>query len=319
MPLLEIDGVLTLLACPACGEPLTGPADSLTCSSQPCRRVYPAIGKRPTPVLIDTDTSIADVAALLKTDGVSQIGRGGQGWLSRLAVRLAFSRNKTAEQYARRIAADMVAETKDRKARLLVVGGAEVGSGIESLYENKDIDLIAFDIYASEHCQFIADGHRIPLLSESVDAVLIQAVLEHVLSPQQVVDEIHRVLRPGGLVYADSPFMVPVHEGPYDFMRFSESAHRYLFRRFTARESGVVGGLGTQLHWSLWSFGRGIHRRVGQVIRFGFFWLPMLDRWLDPRATVDGAASVFFYGHSSPYAISPHEIIEYYSGSQGRH
>src|ERR1700722_15055684 len=77
MPFLEINDILTLLSCPACGEPLTGPADSLTCSSPTWRRGYPVVGKRPTPILIDTDTSIADVAALLKTDGVSQIGRGG--------------------------------------------------------------------------------------------------------------------------------------------------------------------------------------------------------------------------------------------------
>jgi len=319
MPLLEIDNILDLLACPACGQALTGSAESLTCSSGTCHRVYRSIGKRPKPILIDSDASIVDVTALLKTDGDSQIERGGQGWFGRLAARLATGRNETAENYAQRLARDVVAETGDRRARLLIVGGGEVGSGIDSLYGNEDIDLIAFDIYGSGHCQFIADGHQIPLLGGSVDGVLIQAVLEHVLRPQEVVDEIYRVLRPGGLVYADTPFMWPVHEGPYDFMRFSESAHRYLFRHFAVRSSGVVGGLGTQLQWALHSFGCGIHRRVGQLFRAGFFWLPMVDSWLDPGVTVDGAASVFFYGHSSQHVISPHEIIDYYSGSQRRH
>jgi SAM-dependent methyltransferase len=236
--------------------------------------------------------------------------------LSRLVTRITVHRNRAAERLVQQLAIDLIAETKDRRPRLLIVGGGAVGNGIESLYADPNLDLLAFDIYESEQCQFIADAHQIPLLDRTVDGVLIQAVLEHVLNPQGVVDEIHRVLRPGGLVYADTPFMQQVHEGPYDFTRFTESGHRYLFRRFEARSSGVTGGLGTQLHWSLLYFGRGIHRRVGQVFWVGFSWLHLLDRLLDPKAAVDGASGVFFYGHSSTRLISPQEIIEYYSGAQ---
>jgi SAM-dependent methyltransferase len=266
--------------------------------------------------LIDSEASIVDVSALLKTGAASQINRSGQGLLGRIAIRLTVPRNKIAERFARQLATDLAAETTDRRPRLLIVGGGAVGNGIEFLYEDPNLDIIAFDIYSSENCQFIADGHQIPLRSGSVDGILIQAVLEHVLEPQRVVDEVHRVLRPGGLVYADTPFMQQVHEGPYDFTRFTESGHRYLFRRFEARNSGAVGGLGTQLHWSLIYFGRGINRKVGQLFWAGFFWLHGLDRLLDSKATVDGASSVFFYGHSSARSISPREIISYYSGDQ---
>ena len=67
---------------------------------------------------------------------------------------------------------------------------------------------------SSRNTQFVADAHRVPLATESVDALVIQAVLEHVLDPWRVAAEIHRVLRPGGLVYADTPFLQQVHEGP---------------------------------------------------------------------------------------------------------
>ena len=69
-------------------------------------------------------------------------------------------------------------------------------------------------------------------------------MLEHVLEPELVVAEIHRVLMPDGLVYAGTPFMQQVHEGPYDFMRFTESGHRWLFRRFERLASGATGGPG---------------------------------------------------------------------------
>jgi len=58
--------------------------------------------------------------------------------------------------------------------------------------------------------------------------MLVQAGLEHVRDLWQVVAEIHRVLKDDGLVYAETPFMQQVHEGPYDFTRFTESGHRYL-------------------------------------------------------------------------------------------
>jgi len=311
-----MSAVVSLLACPVCGNPLRGPVEVLSCTSNDCQRVYPAVGSNSTPILIDSDSSIVDISALLKTDAVSQISREAGGWLGRLVTRLTVHRNRTAEQFAQQLAADLVAETKGRRPRLLIVGGGAVGNGIESLYADPNLDIVAFDIYKSEQCQFIADGHQIPLLNGTVDGVLIQAVLEHVLHPQRVVDEIHRVLRPSGLVYADTPFMQQVHEGPYDFTRFTESGHRYLFRRFEVRSSGANGGLGTQLQWSLLYFGRGIHQRVGQILWIGFSWLSMLDHLLDPKATVDGASGVFFYGHSSIRSISPQEMIGYYSGAQ---
>ena len=115
---------------------------------------------------------------------------------------------------------------------MVVVGGGANQHGLDRLYQDPSINVIGFDIYGSDLVQFIADGHSIPLASGSVDAVVVQAVLEHVLDPPQVVREIHRVLRPDGIVYAETAFMQQVHEGAYDFTRYTESGHRWLFRDF---------------------------------------------------------------------------------------
>ena len=61
---------------------------------------------------------------------------------------------------------------------------------------------------------------------KEIDLVIIQAVLEHVMYPNKVVSEIYRVLKNDGLIYSETPFMQQVHEGPYDFSRFTESGHR---------------------------------------------------------------------------------------------
>jgi ubiquinone/menaquinone biosynthesis C-methylase UbiE len=250
----------------------------------------------------------------MKSDGSSQVDRD-IGRFQEYVMRRIEIRNKTAEYYVHRLVEDVTAETAGRP-RVLVIGGGEIGSGAEALCEEPNIDLIAFDIYASDNCQFLADGQQIPLKDKCIDGVVIQAVLEHVLNPQLVVAEIYRVLRLGGLVYADTPFMQQVHEGPYDFTRFTESGHRYLFRHFAVRNSGVVSGLGTQLLWSIIYFSRAINYHLGQIARVAFCWLPKFDHRLNPRVTVDGASSFFFYGHSSPEIISPAEIVSYYSGAQ---
>ena len=317
MPLATIHAFRHLLACPRCGGPLIGPFASLVCDHESCGHQYSAVGSLPKPVLIDPEASIVDVATVLASDGSSPVARayGGQ-LLNSLMRQLAHPRNTTAERYAGQLATDLVAETEGRP-RVLVIGGGTIGNGMESLYDDPRLDLLAFDIYASENVQFLADGHQVPLKDGSVNAVWIQAVLEHVLDPQAVVAEIRRVLRPGGLVYASTPFMQQVHEGPYDFTRFTESGHRYLFRHFTVRNSGAVAGLGTQLLWSIVYFSRGIHFRAGQIARLGFFWLPKLDHLLNPRVTVDGASGVFFYGHIGTETVTPAEIINYYSGAQG--
>ena len=90
---------------------------------------------------------------------------------------------------------------------VLLIGSGSIGSGLKNLYNDDSIKLIAFDIYPNNKIQFIADGHNIPLKDCSVDGVIIQAVLEHVLDPKIVVEEIYRVLKKDGVVYAETPFL----------------------------------------------------------------------------------------------------------------
>ncbi|WP_224003280.1 methyltransferase domain-containing protein [Aureimonas sp. SA4125] len=93
------------------------------------------------------------------------------------------------------------------------------------MYAHPRTRIVALIVYNSANSRLIADAHNIPLK----DALVVQAELEHVLQPRRVVAEIWRVLRPGGIVYVETPFMHHVHEGPFDFTRFTESGHRYLF------------------------------------------------------------------------------------------
>ena len=215
-----------------------------------------------------------------------------------------------------RMEALLKADNPDRNPRILVVGGGTVGDGLESLYADPSVDLISFDVYASAATQFVGDGHAIPLADASLDGVIVQAVLEHVLEPTVVAHEIERVLRVGGIVYADTPFLQQVHEGAYDFTRFTDSGHRFLFRGFERIDSGAVAGAGTALRWSVDYFVRALTRSVplGRIASLACFWLSHLDRFLDPKHSVDAASSVFFLGRRSDRAISGADVIDYYQG-----
>jgi SAM-dependent methyltransferase len=65
------------------------------------------------------------------------------------------------------------------------------------------------------------DGVAIPFRDESFHAVLCTEVLEHAVSPDSLLAEIHRVLVRGGRLCLTVPFIWGIHEGPYDFRRYS--------------------------------------------------------------------------------------------------
>ena len=157
--------------------------------------------------------------------------------------------------------------------------------------------------------------HQIVLRLRKEDGVWVQAVLEHVLEPATVVAELHRVLRPEGLVYAETPFMQQVHERAYDFSRFTQSGHRWLFRRFSEISAGPVGGAGVALAWSIRYFSRalGAGNKLSRVIVLPFFWIRYLDAFGRGRAAADAASGFFFLGRRAEQAMDPHAMPEYYN------
>lgn len=309
------------LTCPRCLCPVAVEEDVIRCTSAACpysTEPFPTVAGLP--ALFDFQNSIVSAEELVATSGAPQIHRGFAN--SRLGQRLNTILHPPNHKAKHSISymLDMLRQSRAASERpvILVIGGARVGAGLDDLYNAEDVDILAFDIYWSPVTQFMADAHRIPLADATMDGVVIQAVLEHVLEPQIVVNQIHRVLKPGGLVYADTPFLQHVHAGPYDFTRFTDSGHRYLLRDFERIESGVVAGAGTQLTWSMDYFMRALtrSRKVGFIVRLAFFWLAYIDRYLDPKHSIDAASSVYFLGRKANSRVAPLDVIQYYQGAQ---
>ena len=143
-----------------------------------------------------------------------------------------------------------------------------------------DIRTVALDVDPLGELDVIADAHSLPFGDETFHAVVATAVLEHLIDPQRAMEEVHRVLVPGGLLYSEVPFMQQVHEGAYDFTRFTLSGHRRLARRFEELDSGAVAGPATALGWAIEHFalsvaggGRRRTNAVKALVRTSLFWL----------------------------------------------
>jgi SAM-dependent methyltransferase len=268
------------------------------------------------PVLVDFECSVLDRTELLRSSGASPIKKRFRSEMIEFIFAVFQTRNRVAPEQIGVILA--MARGLRKRPRVLVIGGGTIGAGMRGLYEAADIDVVGFDIYATPTVQLIADAHRIPFRDQSFDAAVVQAVLEHVVDPAGVVSELCRVLRPNGLVYAETPFMQHVHEGPYDFTRFTESGHRHLFRDFDEVASGVVAGSGTQLMWAIDYFCRGLFRSnaAGRLARLACFWLGWFDRIMPAKYAIDGASCFFFSGRLTGAPIEDKELIHRYKGAQ---
>jgi SAM-dependent methyltransferase len=66
--------------------------------------------------------------------------------------------------------------------------------------------------YTNSNADFLADAHAIPFKESTFDCVLSYAVLEHLHNPFVAIQEIHRVLKPGGVYVGTVSQGEPFHD-----------------------------------------------------------------------------------------------------------
>lgn len=92
------------------------------------------------------------------------------------------------------------------------------GAGSIGGYDYKELDILGDVLF-------------LPVADSSIDTALLVWVLEHVCEPYIALKEVHRILKPGGVLYLLAPLFLHEHMVPYDFYRYTRHGLEYLFKK----------------------------------------------------------------------------------------
>jgi len=311
--------LLNRLACPSCKMPVGHDASGISCKNSTCNlsgKPFKIIGE--IPVLIDFEKSVFSLDNITSLKE-SIFGKGSaiMAFLTKILPSLSLNVKGANNITTMR---KLLLEN-NYCPRVLVIGGGELGVGMESIVNDPQIDKAEMDVYVGSRTNVIGDAHDIPFVDATFDGVIIQAVLQHVLDPWRVVAEIYRVLKLGGLVYSETAFMQSVRMGRFDFTRFTHLGHRRLFRWFEEIDSGAVCGPGMAtaqmlrsylLSWSSTKIWRGMVTILSHLLLFP---LKYTDKWLiDHPAALDAASGTYFLGRSAQAPLSDKQLLDNYRG-----
>lgn len=101
-------------------------------------------------------------------------------------------------------------------------------------------------LHRNEHLDHSCDlTNPLPFDGDTYDVIILSDVLEHIPNPQNLANEMDRVLKPDGILFLNVPFMYLVHEKPFDYYRYTEFALRMLFEKsgLIIETIEAIGGL----------------------------------------------------------------------------
>ncbi len=124
-------------------------------------------------------------------------------------------------------------------AELVQSGGMalDCGSGKKSVFFENVVQL---EIVPYPHVDILAVNQALPFQDNVFDAVFSLDVLEHVNDPFLCAREIVRVLKPGGVLYLDMPFLQPEHGYPHHYFNATRMGVERLFEKWMTFEQHYV-------------------------------------------------------------------------------
>lgn len=235
-----------ILACPTCRGPLTF-GEGLSCLK--CGAVFEE--RNGIPILLDEE-SRREILNFYQGQPDRDKGNNGRRSRSLNERLMAWLTHPPSRKIGDVTAPNLrklwrLLETAGSEPRVLTVGKLKPrinGQWIEEFPEIRALEAAALrlDIQAGPGVDVVGDGHKLPFLDSSLDAAIALTTLKHLRNPFAFVSELHRVLKPGGLVYAQCVLFDVYHRWPGDYVHFTTSGIVQLFSRFERVETGVNTG-----------------------------------------------------------------------------
>jgi SAM-dependent methyltransferase len=148
---------------------------------------------------------------------------------------------------------------------------------------------------------YVCDLSAIPVEDGRFDAIVFSQVMEHLPDPLAVLNELRRVLKPGGLMFYSGPLWFEEHEKPYDFYRYTSFALHHLFQKaaFQVEDlrwlEGYLATAQKQLHEMRKKLPKSLSAYGSGLIRIPIFCLAMAFR---PLAAVLSYSFAYADGQS---------------------
>jgi len=121
----------------------------------------------------------------------------------------------------------------------------DVGAGGRRLHPK----VVTVDAVPVANVDIVGNIHQLPVADAAFDCVFCTGTLEHVRDPRQAVAELFRILKPGGVVHIDVPFIQGYHPDPTDYWRFTLDGLRLLCHPFRELQAGTYIGPSCGLVW----------------------------------------------------------------------
>lgn len=116
---------------------------------------------------------------------------------------------------------------------------------------------------------FLTDLNKpIPVSDGTFDVILMSNLLEHMPEPLALLGECHRILKQGGVLLVTVPFLIKIHQAPYDFLRYTEFMLERLFssagfQHIRIEKIGNIFDVHSQVFSSLY---KPLYRSISQQI-----------------------------------------------------
>jgi SAM-dependent methyltransferase len=120
--------------------------------------------------------------------------------------------------------------------------------------------------HLNEQIDVFYDGKHIPFEAGTFDSIFCSEVFEHVFNLDEVLRELHRVLKAGGKILVTCPFAICEHEVPNDYARYSSYGLRHLLGKhgFEVLELDKTGN-NVEVVFQLWIMY--IHQHINPYFR----------------------------------------------------